>query len=171
MDRRGFLTSFGKKIAKERGLFSYLYLPYITEFSLIQEICKGCEKHCAKVCETDVIVIKDDMPTLDMSKNGCTFCKKCAIVCTDNSMNVLDSNLEGNINIAINIKTLTCLSWNQTMCFICKDVCKFKAISFFGAFRPTIDESLCRGCGMCINICPSNAIEISKIFSDLKERK
>jgi len=171
VDRRGFLTSFGKNMAKDRSIFSHIYLPYVTDISLVQKICKECQKPCVEACETDIIAVKDDIPFLDISKNGCTFCKKCAIIWVHNNMNVLDGNLEEKINIGISIKTLNCLSWNQTMCFTCKDACKYRAINFFGMFRPTIDENLCTGCGMCISVCPSNAIEISKVFSNSNSRK
>lgn len=164
MNRRGFLTSFNKNITRGKYDSSNIYLPYVTDISLIK-ICKECEKPCVDVCETSIIIIKNDIPVLDMSKNGCTFCKKCAIAC--DNMGVLDSSLEEKININVKIKTLDCLSWNQTMCFTCKDACKYQAISFFSMLRPTIDKYVCIGCGMCIGACPANAIEISEIFSNI----
>lgn len=162
MNRRGFLTSFGKKLAKEKNIFSHIFLPYINNISLVEKICTNCEKPCVDICESSIIVIKDNLPILDMSKNGCTFCKKCAIACSDKG--VLNSNLESKIDAIVNIKTVNCLSWNNTMCFTCKDGCDFNAIKFFGAFRPTIDVQTCTSCGMCINLCPTNAIEIKEVF-------
>ena len=50
-----------------------------------------------------------------------------------------------NINAKIEINVLECLSWNQTMCFSCKDPCLDDAITFLGMF---------------IKVCPTNAIKI-----------
>ena len=64
-----------------------------------------------------------------------------------------------NINAKIEIDILSCLSWNKTMCFSCKDPCFENAIEFLAMFRPSINNN-CTSCGFCIKTCPTNAIKI-----------
>lgn len=44
-------------------------------------------------------------------------------------------------------------------CGICKDVCRFGAISWTGGM-PIISEVLCDGCLLCSRLCPQNAIKM-----------
>jgi ferredoxin-type protein NapF len=56
------------------------------------------------------------------------------------------------------------MSWNNTMCFSCKDPCLEDAIFFNAMFKPIINENKCTNCGFCVSVCPSNAIFIKKIL-------
>jgi heterodisulfide reductase subunit A-like polyferredoxin len=42
-------------------------------------------------------------------------------------------------------------------------VCPYQAISFqkneVGGWYAVVDEALCKGCGNCISVCPSNAAD------------
>lgn len=96
-------------------------------------------------------------PVLDFSKGGCTYCDECAKGCPSDVLNVEDKDL---IEATFEIEMLQCLSWNNTMCFSCKDPCLDDAIEFLGIFRPTINEEKCVSCGFCVNVCPTGAIKI-----------
>ena len=43
------------------------------------------------------------------------------------------------------------------------EICPYRAISFspneVGGWHAMVDEALCKGCGNCISICPSNAAD------------
>lgn len=160
MNRRGFFSSFSKSLTKGKSNLGQIYLPYIKDISLVGIVCKECDKPCIDICKTGIIAIKDDVPVLNVKDNGCIFCKECAKACSSIDKNVLDEKLVDKIYALVTIKTLGCLSWNNTMCYTCKDVCEFNAISFFGTFRPTINKDVCTGCGVCISACPTSAIEI-----------
>ena len=108
-------------------------------------------------CEENIIFIQEDFtPKLDFSSNGCTYCDLCAIACPNE---VLKLEYKKNIDAKIEIDVLSCLSWNQTMCFSCKDPCLDDAIDFLAMFRPSINDK-CTSCGFCIKVCPTNAIKI-----------
>ena len=42
-------------------------------------------------------------------------------------------------------------------------VCPYQAVSFnangLGGWCATVDEALCKGCGNCISVCPTNAAD------------
>ena len=93
----------------------------------------------------------------NFSNSGCTYCDLCAISCQNGVLNIEDKK---QIEAKIEIDILTCLSWQNTMCFSCKDPCLENAIDFLGMFRPTINQN-CTSCGFCIKVCPTNAIKIA----------
>lgn len=56
-----------------------------------------------------------------------------------------------------------CIAFKQgmTSCHVCKDVCPHEAISFERGKEVKIDTVDCTGCGICIQSCPSQALEAS----------
>ena len=126
---------------------------YETDFSL----CKDCDGKCINVCEEGILKrFKDGSPYVAFNLKGCTFCEKCVEAC---DLGVLSKDKPAKIYMNISINPQKCMSWNGIMCFSCKDPCIDNAIKFEGIFKPKIDLSLCSGCGFCINVCPSGAIE------------
>jgi len=121
-------------------------------------VCKECDGACIQACEEQIIKrYKDGSPYIVFNYKGCTFCEKCAEVC---EYQVLDKNKPAKIYMDIQINQNKCMSWNNIMCFACKDPCIDNAIRFEGIFKPKIEIDLCSGCGFCISVCPSGAIEI-----------
>jgi len=161
MDRRELFKSFGKPFKKEEKKEIVIFPPYFLNKEDFAKSCVTCEdKSCRTVCEEDIIIIdKKGIPRLDLQNGGCTYCDECAITC---EQDVLDIKYKQNIQCDIKIDTVKCLSWQNTMCFSCKDPCIDNAIDFFGMFKPTINQDKCTSCGFCISVCPTNAIIISK---------
>ncbi|MDR3346572.1 MAG: 4Fe-4S binding protein [Campylobacteraceae bacterium] len=157
MTRRDFFSSFALKRTGGKTSTRAL-LPYLCDVSMPQSVCPSCDAPCVSSCEENIIVLSGGIPSVDFKKGGCTFCAKCAQVCY---RGVLNESMSAKIDVKIAIKTKECLSWNGTMCYTCKDACEAKAISFFGAFRPVIDERLCSGCGACISACEAISIKES----------
>ncbi len=170
---------------KRRELFSSLASPFqetgdVNQESIIRppyfknpnkflKKCILCEdKMCVAICEEQIIIIQDDgTPKLDFSKGGCTYCDECAKVCEPN---VLKVKHKENINATFSIDLIKCLSWNQTMCFSCKDPCLDDAIKFLGMFRPEINMDMCTSCGFCISVCPTDAISFKiKEIEEIKK--
>jgi len=48
-----------------------------------------------------------------------------------------------------------------TGCGLCVEVCPMDAIHVNGD-AAVVDEALCRGCGVCANECPNDAIRLSE---------
>ncbi|RXJ86273.1 ferredoxin-type protein NapF [Arcobacter sp. CECT 8985] len=156
MKRRDFFSSIKSSLKKEEKI-AILRPPYFEDEDLFFKECINCEGLCANACEEKIIVIQEDKtPKLDFSNSGCTYCDECAISCPNE---VLKVDFKKNINAKISINILKCLSWNQTMCFSCKDPCLDDAIDFLAMFRPEINSN-CTACGFCIKYCPVEAIEI-----------
>lgn len=42
---------------------------------------------------------------------------------------------------------------------VCRDLCRFGAISYSDATGMVIDETACEGCGVCVRFCPARGIE------------
>lgn len=158
---------------KRRGVFTPLSRkkptpirpPYWEDNKLFDMLCPECEKKsCGIVCEEAIIKFDNrGTPFLDFTKTGCTFCEACANACPEDVLNIKHPHL---IKSSVSIDTSSCLAWCGTMCFICKDVCEPNAISFFGLYRPTINQN-CNGCGMCINVCLTNAIVMQGIKNEI----
>ncbi len=167
MKRRELFSSLASPFNKKEKLEGIIRPPYFNDNDDFIKSCVTCEeKSCSTVCEEDIIIIQEDgTPKLDFSKSGCTYCDECAISCVSD---VLKIENKKNINATFSIDLIKCMSWNQTMCFSCKDPCLDDAIKFLGMFRPEIEMDICTACGFCIKVCPTNAISF-KILEKEKE--
>lgn len=159
MQRRD-LFSFGSKLLnKEKGQPFVVRPPYLEDISKL-EVCANCQtKSCEASCEERIIFIdKVGKPYLSFESSGCIYCDECAKACESE---VLKTN-QIKINARFEIDMLSCLSWNQTMCYSCKDKCLDDAISFIGLFRPSMDDAKCTSCGFCVGVCPTNSVKIGE---------
>lgn len=158
MRRRELFSSLASSFKKEEKQEKVLRPPYYQDENVFFTNCIECEDTpCSTACEENIIVIQDDKTVkLDLSISGCTYCDDCAKACPNEVLNI---EFKRHIDAKIEIDILKCLSWNQTMCFSCKDPCLDDAINFIGMFRPEINDN-CTSCGFCIKYCPSNAIKI-----------
>ncbi len=155
-NRRDFFRSFVKPIKKEE--VEYLHPPYFKELTDFEK-CSECEeKKCADACEEKIIKIVDYKPILHFSESGCTFCDECANACELEVLSIENKKDIGKAKIDI----LKCIAWNKTVCSLCNDICDERAIKFYSFFNPEIDDNLCNGCGFCLNVCPTYAIEIKR---------
>ena len=157
MQRRELFSSLASSIKGEKKQEKLLRPPYFNDESLFHNECNKCDAKCATVCEEDIIRIADDKtPYLLFSKSGCTYCDKCAFAC---ELGVLNIEYKKQIGATIFIDKKSCLSWNHTMCFSCKDPCLDRAIDFQAMFMPLINDK-CTACGFCISRCPTDAIKL-----------
>ena len=155
ISRRGLFRPLAKKS-------SNIYPPYAKDVADFTTCTKCEEKSCVSECEEGIIVVDESgVVRLDFSKSGCTFCQKCALVCTNEVLSVLN---EPKIFGSIEIGCAKCLAWNSTMCFTCKDACQTKAIEFFGLYRPVVDMQKCTMCGFCVSVCPTDAFNLKGVL-------
>ena len=160
MKRRELFGSLASSFKEEDVQETIIRPPYYEDESLFIDACKDCDGICATSCETNIIEIQENKtPKLNFSANGCTFCDECAKVCPNEVLNI---EYKKDIQAKVKIDILKCLSWNQTMCFSCKDPCLDDAIDFLAMFRPEINDN-CTSCGFCIKTCPVEAITIGNV--------
>ena len=158
MERRELFSSLASSFKKKDKQEIIIRPPYFDDESAFAKECVNCDGKCAAFCEEQIIVIgEDSTPRLDFNKGGCTYCDECADACEANVLKIESKKL---IDVEIKIDMLKCMSWNNTMCFSCKDPCLDDAISFLAMFRPEIDQDKCTACGFCIKYCPADAIKI-----------
>ncbi len=163
MKRRELFSSLASSFTKkEEKLEKFIRPPYYRIESDFTTLCIQCrEKNCIYACDEEIIELREDStPILNFANNGCTYCDDCAKACP---LDVLSLENKKQINAKFSIDLLKCMSWNQTMCFSCKDPCLDDAIEFLGMFRPQIDENLCTSCGFCLKVCPTDAITLEII--------
>jgi len=73
------------------------------------------------------------------------------------NLNILLGGFEGHVMAVtmpiVRIEGRKCIS-----CGKCSEACVYGAIAWLGGGIPVINESLCRGCGLCPRVCPPEAI-------------
>ena len=158
MNRRELFSSLTSSFSskKKENENNIIRPPYFDNIDVFDKGCLECDGKCATFCEEQIIVIDiNKTPILNFAKSGCTYCDECAKVC---EFYVLNIEYKKQINFKVEINIVNCLSWNQTMCFACKEPCLEDAIEFLGMFRPKINSEKCTSCGFCLSKCPSDAI-------------
>ncbi|MEN8130121.1 MAG: 4Fe-4S dicluster domain-containing protein [Pseudomonadota bacterium] len=161
--RGGFLTRQGREgfecNTKARGPAPPWHVG-----SLRQEICTACEHPCVQACEMDIIRLHGSehglagTPYLSFEQGGCTFCQACLEACP--------MELEGLADTQVRIGTAAldvaaCLAWSGVVCMSCRFSCTWRAITLDAHNRPSIDAEICTGCGLCVGVCPKQAITVA----------
>jgi len=165
--RRDFFKSIVAplKQTKEEPSHRVVRPPYGLSESLFQSECPACEnKACVASCDEKIIIIAEDgTPELNFASSGCTFCDECATVCEAGVLDLEHGQYNSKLNADFAISLTSCVAHNGVICFSCKEPCLDDAILFNGMFNPIIDMSRCSGCGFCISVCPTDAIECSPL--------
>lgn len=153
--------------SSKRALFTRkkesIYPPYFSgKFE-----CVCCEtKPCIQNCDRNLLEFTGGVIKFNVDKQGCNFCKKCALSCEEVGKNTLNLKFDKTINAKAIINVNSCLSWNETVCYNCSDICKFKAIDFFGIFKPIINKN-CVGCGECLGVCFLDSISLKSFKKEI----
>lgn len=124
--------------------------------------CVNCHAPCVKACGRELLRFENQRVIFEFKNLGCNFCKDCAIACEKIGKEVLSLKFPAKIEAKVSIDVASCLAWNNTICYNCQDVCKFRAIDFFGVFRPVINER-CTGCAQCLEVCFKNSIKMEAL--------
>ncbi len=160
--RGGFLTREGRE-RFERQSKALGPPPPWHAGRLQQAICAVCEHPCVKACETDIIRLHGSdhelagIPFLSFKDGGCTFCHACVDACPMELEEVAQTPTR--IGLAY-VDQQACLAWQGVFCMSCKFSCVWRAIDLDAKSRPSMNTEVCTGCGMCVNVCPKQAITI-----------
>jgi ferredoxin-type protein NapF len=113
-------------------------------------------------CDTQIIAIgSGGFPTIDFNRGECTFCYKCADVCPE-PLFLNHNEVAWQSKATIN---QDCLANKSVECRSCGDQCETMAIQFKLAAgkvaQPNLNVDECNGCGACVSVCPTSAINVS----------
>ena len=149
-----------------------------------RKLCKGCVI-CKLVCPRDAITIKPapenadgsvSAPLIDVDENKCDFHGICAVVCPFSAIKI---SINGNEEIPavskdvfpvltrdIEIDSSKC----EPSCTKCGDKCPLGIISVeapkqaSGKQSVSVETELCAGCQICREVCPTDAVKVTKFF-------
>lgn len=159
--RGNFLNALKDEQAKQQGL-QVVRPPWI-ELAKFEQHCTACSR-CITVCETQILIKgAGGYPEVDFSQgeHECTFCQACVKACE--VPNLFRSTDEEPWLHKVEVQP-NCLAHNQVECRACQDSCESRAIRFQRAVgrvpTPSVDLESCNGCGACLNVCPSQSINL-----------
>ncbi|ROS01559.1 periplasmic nitrate reductase maturation protein NapF [Sinobacterium caligoides] len=161
LNRRSFVSGKLKEIATTKTV-TPPRPPWVTESSLL-DACSRCGD-CITACPEKIIVHGNDQyPELDFTRSGCDYCGDCAASC---QQEVFLPQQQRRPALAWQQRAVLnerCLNYNQVMCQSCQDSCQTEAIHFSYQDRiprPVINLERCDGCGFCLSVCPTQAIDL-----------
>ncbi|MFC3550871.1 ferredoxin-type protein NapF [Lysobacter cavernae] len=124
------------------------------------DACTGC-RACIERCPEQVLVRgAGGYPEFDPKRGECTFCGECADACTARALDRAVGQPPWHWMASVGAD---CLARNGVVCVSCRDHCPEQAIGFrpvVGVATPQIDNARCTGCGACVGVCPTAAIEL-----------
>ncbi len=155
-----------RRLFTRREIKQTTRMPWVIEEGFT-DLCSRCNQ-CLEACEEQIIVSGDGgFPTINFELGECTFCYQCANACPAESFtssavlfkpqNEPPWQMKAHIN-------QHCLAHQNVECRSCSESCEFFAITFKltagQVAQPQINTDSCNGCGACVSVCPSSAIDI-----------
>jgi len=138
--------------------------PWAVDEADFTAICDRCGD-CIQTCPTKIIK-KDrgSFPVIDFSRGECTFCADCVTACKPGALLKIQSAVAWQIVATIDHDK--CIAFKKVECRSCYDPCETKAIKMkarvSGIAMPSVNGDNCNGCGACIAVCPTQAINMQK---------
>ncbi|HOO37295.1 MAG TPA: 4Fe-4S binding protein [Deltaproteobacteria bacterium] len=125
---------------------------------------------CVDVCPFGAIHMGEDgLPHVVEAK--CTGCAKCVDACPRQIIRLIPKS--GNYGVGCISKDLSkdmkqYCKVGCIKCGLCENICPFDAITVSKDSSAVIDQSKCRSCGLCVSVCPTSVI--SFLHTPLKAR-
>ena len=132
--------------------------------------CTGCQL-CVAACPTQILRPSSDLkmfmqPTMSYENGYCRpECNKCSTVCPTGAIDLISVAEKSSVQIghAVWVKKNCIVVSDDKDCGNCERHCPTKAITMVpldpadpkSRKIPTVNESLCIGCGACEHLCPS----------------
>lgn len=170
MTRKAFLSTAATgagllllgQAVKTLGSEEVIRPPLVTDETEFASKCLRCYR-CIELCPTGVLVpasIENGLlamrtPTMDFHRGSCTFCNICSQICPTQAIVAGDplKPQHGRIGIAV-VQIDRCVAY-YSGCRECYKKCPYGAISLTTSGYPVVDEDVCNGCGVCVEICPA----------------
>ncbi len=145
-----------------RGKETPLRPPWAIDENLFTEICTNCGD-CVSACPENIIKpARACFPVVDFSAGECIFCEQCVDACQPRAL--LKKPQVDAWSIKACIDENKCLSYQGVECRSCYDPCEARAITMpprpGGISIPLFNADNCTGCGACVAVCPSSAVDI-----------
>ena len=159
----GFSTSKRKLFRRfTSGAPEFLRPPWAVDEYQFVDICRDC-KACVEACAESIIQLDNrNQPVINFQKGECIFCSDCVSACETGALSKISiDQLPWNAKVVLG---QGCLSEKKTLCRSCGEVCEHQALHFplsvQGIVSPQINNEKCNGCGACIAICPTQALNV-----------
>ncbi|MBC8214271.1 MAG: 4Fe-4S dicluster domain-containing protein [Candidatus Marinimicrobia bacterium] len=178
LSRKSFFKEFVQHFSEEMKLDTSQYNEMFQSVTLppgaksVEDYIEKCNKcyDCVSVCPHSSIRVRHDeneklsgFPIIEPRLETCQFCddRLCVESCKTDA---LSSSFQDNIVSELNIDKEICHSFNERLCYTCVTNCPKtgEAIAMNKKGNPEINNELCNGCGICIQVCPAeeSAIKI-----------
>jgi ferredoxin-type protein NapF len=130
-----------------------------TDAERLRTLCTGCGA-CADACPEGIVISgRGGVPALAFA-SPCTFCGACAAACGES---VFEPERDPPWSAKASIGP-SCLEISGVSCRACEDACDAAALRarpmLGGRARIVVDAEACTGCGACVSVCPTGAVEI-----------
>ncbi|MCP5162252.1 MAG: ferredoxin-type protein NapF [Hahellaceae bacterium] len=144
--------------------------PWALDAGQFYEQCTRCDE-CISACPEQILIKgQGGFPVVDFKQGECTFCGDCEKICTSNALDARTRTIPWQQTAQVDER---CLALQQTVCRSCGEACEPRAIHYEwltrGIARPVVNNDLCNGCGACVGICPTQAIQIQKRTASFQE--
>jgi len=150
--------SFGNEKAEKRNKQNVVFPPGANNYL---KNCNQCND-CISVCPHEAIRVfhgEDEQfagfPVIEPRTQPCLFCEDfpCIQSCETGALVLSDKMIIGLAEII----EKNCIAFDGHICRSCVNNCPFpeEAISINNDGKPVVNAEICNGCGICVQVCPS----------------
>ncbi len=168
----GFIAVVGCKGSPDQTVTRYNYVGPrdCRAAQIVAGGSKGCQYGClglgtcVDVCPFGAIYMGEDgLP--HVLEDTCTGCGKCVDACPRSIMQLIPKTgnyFVGCISRDISKDMKQFCKVGCIKCGICADICPFDAITVSKDRSAVIDQNKCHACGLCVSVCPTSVISYVK---------